>query len=146
MEARVAAPATATPREVFERAHRLVRALDLGFADCFAPDGVLVLPFAPHGFPRRIAGRDAIWQVLGPAYAAARASGRRIVEYRNVVVHETADPEVIVVEFDLLGVESDGVSRYELPFIQVFRVRAGEIAEQRDYFDSLAMMQRLQGV
>ena len=140
------APATATPRDVLERAHRLVRALDLGFADCFAPDGVLVIPFAPPGFPRRVAGRDAIRQVLGPAYAAARASGRRIVEYRHVVVHETADPEVLVVEFDLLGVESDGVSTYQLPFIQVFRVRAGEIVEQRDYFDSLTMMQRLRGV
>jgi ketosteroid isomerase-like protein len=58
-------------------------------------------------------------------------------------VHETHDPEVIVVEFEAVGVEGDGTTRYALPFIQVVRVRAGEIVEQRDYFDALAMVQRL---
>ncbi|HEU0031198.1 MAG TPA: nuclear transport factor 2 family protein [Kofleriaceae bacterium] len=132
-----------TPREVFDRAHALVRSYDIGYVDCFAPDGVLVCPFAPPGFPRRTEGRDAIRALLAPRYAAARASGRRIAEYRHVVVHDTADPEVIVVEFEAIGIERDGTTRYALPFIQVIRVRDGAIVEQRDYFDALAMTPRL---
>ncbi|HET9624344.1 MAG TPA: hypothetical protein VFP84_23390, partial [Kofleriaceae bacterium] len=50
----------ASPREVFERAHGFARGLDLRFADCFAADGVLEMPFAPVGTPRRLVGRDAI--------------------------------------------------------------------------------------
>jgi ketosteroid isomerase-like protein len=132
-----------TPTEVFLRAHELVRAYDIRYADCFAANGVLVLPFAPPGFPKRVEGRDAIRQLLRPRYEAARASGRRILGYRDLVVHESRDPEVIVVEFEAQGVERDGTTLYQLPFIQVIRARDGEILEQRDYFDSHAMMQRL---
>jgi ketosteroid isomerase-like protein len=133
-----------TPRQVLERAHAFVRAYDVQYADCFAEDGVLLLPFAPAPFPKRFEGREAIRRLIAPQYEAARAAGRRILDYRDVVLHETADPEVIVIEFEAIGVERDGTTRYQLPFIQVVRVRGGEIVEQRDYFDSVAMTQRLQ--
>ena len=39
---------SASRREVWEQAHEHVRVYDLdAFADMFAPDGVLELPFAP---------------------------------------------------------------------------------------------------
>ena len=44
-----------------------------------------------------------------------------------MVVHETLDPEVVVVELALGGHDP-------LPHIQVFRVRDGQILEFRDYF------------
>ncbi|HEX4421875.1 MAG TPA: nuclear transport factor 2 family protein [Kofleriaceae bacterium] len=133
---------TATPRAVLDRAHAFVRDYDLRFADCFAANGVLELPFAPVGMPKRIAGRDAIRRALEPSYRAARAAGRKIIEYNDLRVHDTADPEVVIVEFTLQGAQPDG-GRYQLPFIQVARVRGGEIVELRDYFDSLAMRSRL---
>lgn len=131
-----------TPRDVVARAHGYVRAYDLQFADCFAEDGVLELPFAPGGMPRRIVGRDAIRRTLEPSYRAARASGRKILEYRDLRLLETSDREVVTVELTLVGAHADG-TRYELPFVQVIRVRGGEIVEMRDYFDSLAMQSRL---
>ena len=132
-----------TPLKVFEQAHRLVRAYDIAYVDSFAEDGVLVLPFAPPGMPRRVAGREAIRGLLEPRYRAARESGRSIREYRNLRVHETADPEVIVFEFDASVASPDGAETEELPFIQVIRVHDDKILEQRDYFDSLAMVDRL---
>ncbi len=132
-----------TPREVFERAHAFVRVYDIAYVDCFAEDGVLVLPFAPPGMPRRFEGRSAIRQLLELRYRTARAAGQRIGAYRNLHIHDTTDAEVIVAEFEAIGLAADGGELYELPFIQVVRVRGDEIVEQRDYFDSLAMAERL---
>jgi ketosteroid isomerase-like protein len=130
------------PVEVITHAHELVRAYDIAFVECFAADGVLELPFAPPGVPRRLEGRVAIRRVLEPAYRAARTAGRRILAYRDQRVHETADPEVVVYEFTLAGADAHGAS-YGLPFIHTYRVRAGAIVEMRDYFDSLALSRRL---
>ncbi len=133
-----------TASEVFARAHAFVREYDIRYVDCFAEDGVLELPFAPAPLPKRIVGREAIRAALQPRYDAARAAGRRIIEYRDLRIHETRDPEVIVAEFDVVGVpRGAGVEPQPLSFIHVYRIVRDEIALQRDYFDSLAMAERL---
>jgi uncharacterized protein len=133
-----------TPTEVFHRMHELVRAYDIRSVDCYAADGVLELPFAPPGMAKRLVGRDAIRALLAPRYEVMRATGRRIAGYRSLVVHETRDPEVIVAEFEVDGVPRGASSELlTLAFIQVFRVVDGEIALQRDYFDSYVMAERL---
>ena len=124
------------PYDVWERAHRYVRAYDLDrFAESFSPDGVLELPFAPEGVPTRLCGREEIRRFLTPAGDAARAAGRRITGYRNIVVHEATDPEVVVVEFDLDGEIPATGEAYRLSYIQVLRVRSGEILHMRDDMD-----------
>src|SRR5215212_11027087 len=124
------------PREVFERLHERVRDdYDMdGQADLYAPGGVLELPFAPPGVPRYIRGREEIRAFLRVAGRRAGQAGRRIVRYDSVVVHETADPEVIVAEFELHGEVSATGGAYRMPFIQVLRVRDGRILSMRDYF------------
>ena len=126
-----------TPTEMFHHMHALVRVYDIRVVDCYAPDGVLEMPFAPPPLQRRYVGRDAIRDVLAPRYAIRRAAGLTLGGYRNLVIHETRDPQVIVAEFE---VESDG---RQLAFAQVYRVVDGLIALQRDYFDSYAMAERL---
>ncbi len=131
----------ATPRQVVARLHERVRDdYDMdGQADLYAPDGILELPFAPLGAPRRIVGREAIRAFLGAAGMRARLAGRRIVRYDPLVLHETADPEVIVAEFDLHGEMAETGAAYRLSFIQVLRVRDGQIVSMRDYFDPRAL-------
>jgi ketosteroid isomerase-like protein len=131
----VTRPSVPSPREIWEEAHRHVKTYDLvGFADMFAADGVMELPFAPPGVPGRFEGRDAIRRFLAPAAEAARKSGRRILGYRNVVFHETLDPQVIVVEFDLHGAGPND-EPYCFSYIQVMRTRDREIVHLRDYID-----------
>jgi ketosteroid isomerase-like protein len=133
-----------TPIEVFHHMHELVRGYDIRAVDSFAADGVLELPFAPPGMAKRLVGRDAIRALLAPRYEVARATGRRIAGYRSLVVHETRDPDVIIAEFEVDGVpRGAGTEPTTLAFIQVFRVVDGEIALQRDYFDSYVMAERL---
>ncbi|HWM85604.1 MAG TPA: nuclear transport factor 2 family protein [Kofleriaceae bacterium] len=137
-----------SPREVFERARRSIVACDAnGFADMFAPDGVMEFPFggAVVGLPACLEGREQIRRHLGAALARSRESGRRLIGYDAVVVHQTTDPEVIIAEFDLHGEVSATGQRYQLPYIQVFRIRDGAIVSMRDYFSvaGLAEVTRL---
>ena len=126
----------AGPREVFKRLHERVRDdYDMdGQADLYAEDGTLELPFAPPGMPRSIRGREEIRGFLGAAGQGAREAGRRILRYDPVLVHETSDPEVIVAEFDLHGDVVATNETYQMSFIQVLRVRDGQIVSMRDYF------------
>ena len=125
----------AGPREVFARLMEAVLAYDMNAqADLYAEDGVLEWPFAPDGMPRRVEGREAIRAVLVPLGERAKASDRRPLAYRSLVVHETSNPDVIVVEFMLEGASPSG-ELYRIPYIQVLRARDGQIVSFRDYWN-----------
>lgn len=127
----------AAPREVFEAARQSIVDGDADrFADLFAPDGVMEFPFGGGavGLPSSLEGRESIRRHLSAALGKSRRSGRRIVGYDAVVVHETTDPEVIIVEFDLQGELVRSGETYQLPYVQVFRIRDGAIVSMRDYF------------
>lgn len=69
-----------------------------------------------------------------------------IPDYRatDVVVHETADPEVVVAEFSYRG-SIDG-REFRVPCVFVMRVRDGQIVESRDYISSLDRVRALGGL
>jgi hypothetical protein len=58
-------------------------------------------------------------------------------------VHETADPEVIVAEFDYVGHVATTDTTFRVANIQVLRIRDGLIVESRDYHDHLAFAHAL---
>jgi len=55
----------------------------------------------------------------------------------DIVIHDTADPEVIIAEFAYQGEGDQGPFR--VPCVFVLRVRDGEIVASRDYVDHLAI-------
>lgn len=121
-------------REVFELKQSRVAVLDMdGQADLFAEDGVLEIGFALPGMPNRITGREAIRAVTVAAVAGASSGTRRLVGHHSEVVHETTDPEVIIAEFVSQTEDTATGERYEAPYIQVLRIRDGEILSFRDY-------------
>jgi len=91
-------------------------------------------PFAPLGdTPLRTRDELRHHFATGPA----RTEGAERFEPTNMLIHETADPEVVVVEFTYAG-SADG-RPFELPCIFVVRVRDGEIVESRDYTNPVAL-------
>ncbi|MFI5963942.1 nuclear transport factor 2 family protein [Streptomyces asoensis] len=68
-----------------------------------------------------------------PPEARASLPKRLVVD---VVVHETADPEVIVAEFAYEFTAADGPPA-KVPCVFVMRVRDGRIIESRDYIDPI---------
>jgi uncharacterized protein len=133
-------PGGSSPREVFEHAKRLALAKDLnGFADLFAPDGVHELPFAPPGIPKRLQGRETLREY----FTAISETPLRHTEFRNMTVHETIDPAVIIAEYDAHGTVTSTGQPYQLRYLQVVNVRDGQITLWRDYSNPLATAELL---
>src|SRR5690349_23460796 len=112
-----------TPRDVLARRRALILGGDLGgFADLFAPDGVIELPFAPPGMPARVEGREAI-----RAFSSGQATAAmRIEDMWTTSVYETTDPEVLVVELETRAVVTATGAPYQARSVQVFRIRDGQ--------------------
>jgi ketosteroid isomerase-like protein len=128
-----------SPRAVFERLSRGIsegRWHDL--ADLYAEDAVVDQPFVSTA-PGHIEGRETI----RAHFAGAAGMGLSLVAH-NVVIHETADPEVIVAEFDYAITGTEGTAT--TANIQVLRVRDGLIKATRDYHDHLAIARATGGV
>jgi ketosteroid isomerase-like protein len=122
-----------SPAEVFNRLHQFVLQYDAdGQAELFDQHAVWEFPFAPVGIPRQLSGREQIRTVIKGGMQRSRQSGRRLLRYENVVVHETQNAEVIIVEFTLHGATSTE-EPYTIPYIQVLQVRNGQILLLRDY-------------
>lgn len=93
-------------------------------------------PMSPYG-DHPLLSRDALREHFG-------AAGPRVAEVvqfqpANIRVHETADPEVIVAEFDYAGTVIATGEEFTVPCVFVLRVRDGLIVESRDYIDHVAM-------
>ncbi|MCT9933072.1 nuclear transport factor 2 family protein [Planotetraspora sp. A-T 1434] len=108
--------------------------------DLNADDVVVEWPFNPPGRPRRIEGRAAFDAI---AKAGRDALPVRFEEFRDVVVHETADPEVIIAEYELTGTILTTGRQASAHFVTVLRVRDGKIVHVREYQDVLAMADAL---
>jgi uncharacterized protein len=123
-----------TARDLVEEALRLLLAKDMaGFAGLWAADGVLEFPFASAGYPQRLEGRDAVREYL-------RDYNDHVLPTAVVsrTVHQTTDPDVVVVEFEVDGTVLPAGRPYRMRYIAVVTARGGEIAHYRDYWSPLA--------
>ncbi|GAA2159188.1 nuclear transport factor 2 family protein [Actinomadura napierensis] len=132
-----------TPRELFARFQRNALAGEPGLdEEMLAEDVVIEMPFAPDGHARRMEGRAAI--------AARLREGREALpvvfeEFRDVVIHETADPEVIVAEYVMVASMPAGGRRASANFAVVLRARDGRVVHWREYQDRAAISESLAG-
>ncbi|MPZ82006.1 MAG: hypothetical protein GEV28_17085 [Actinophytocola sp.] len=104
--------------------------------DVWAPDVVIEAPFAPPGQPRRFENRDAF---VAATRAARESLQVRFESLTWTAVHETTDPEVLVLEYELGGMVLTTGKEASAPFVAVLRVRDGQIVHWREYQDKLAI-------
>lgn len=108
------------------------------FLELMAPDGVIEWPYRPEGVPGEVRGREAI--------GAFMADGGKLItfsEYTDVQVHETLDPEVVIVEYVAHGTVTATGQPFEQRPVAVFRVRDGHVVSYRDYINPLPLMKVL---
>jgi ketosteroid isomerase-like protein len=129
---------TETLREVWEHlvSHQLTRDIG-GWLDCFAADGVMEWPFRLQDVPARLEGREAIRAAVEPVWQRAKQANRRITGHEHVVFHQTTDPEVAIVEFDIVGETARGPFRQKV--VYVLRVRSGRVLLLREFVDTAAL-------
>ena len=133
---------TPCPRDIFERMRRHWLENPGGIGGELAEDAVIEIPFAPSGRTRRYEGREAFLHFAGPEQAAF-VREFRFDEVRDVVIHETTDPEVIVVEYELAGTVIATGHQAASAFIGILRARDGKIVHWREYQNTLAMIEVL---
>ena len=93
-------------------------------------------PMNPYG-DHPLLSRDALREHFG--LNAPRVAGTIRFRPENIRIHHTADPEVIVAEFDYAGTVIATGEPFTAPCVFVLRVRDGLIVESRDYIDHVAM-------
>jgi ketosteroid isomerase-like protein len=129
---------TETLREVWEHlvSHQGSRDID-GWIDCFAVDAVMEWPFRLKGVPARLEGREAIRAAVQPVWERAKSSNRRISGHEHVAFHQTTDPEVVIVEFDIVGETARGPFRQAVVYL--LRIRGGRVLLLREFVDTAAL-------
>jgi ketosteroid isomerase-like protein len=123
-----------TPRDVFTALSDGISEGRFGeLSALYAVDTVVEHPQAVPR-PTRLIGRDAVHERFTGVLAGALRLKRK-----NVVVHETTDPEVIVAEYDYDAESVETGRTIAAANIQVLRVRDGLIVHSRDYHDYLRL-------
>lgn len=117
-----------SPRQVVEA---LMQGISIGswnqLHNWFTDDAVVEYPFAlPAAF--RLEGQRSIQK-----YFTAVAAYPMKLQMRNMVVHETRDPEVVVAEWDYDGLVTTSGRKFQVSNITVTTVRNGKIVASRDY-------------
>jgi len=126
---------TPGPTEVFEQALPGIQVGDVSdlMSRC-TEDVVFEFPFAPAGRPRRVQGRDAVLEYLKPLSSRVRMQGLSRLE-----MHQTADPDVAVIEFTANALVAGDGESLPISYVVVLTVRDGQIARYRDYWNPLAL-------
>jgi uncharacterized protein len=60
-----------------------------------------------------------------------------------VVIHETADPDVVIVEYQLHGEFTETAEPFSVRFLMILTIRDGQIVHSRDYSNPIAGAQLL---
>jgi uncharacterized protein len=133
----------AASREVVEQVLRASLKQDTeAFVNLMAPDGYVEWPYRPAGVPDRVQGRERIREFL-----TTQAGGLvSFDEYRNTVIHETVDPEVVIVEYDVHGTVIPTGAPLHQTIIAVLRIRDGLVVSYRDYLNPLVLAETLASV
>jgi ketosteroid isomerase-like protein len=128
----VSTAAPDSPRGVFEQlAYGVSDGKWHELPELYAEETHVTHPFLP-GSPTLKTRKE-----LREHFALGAASATQL-QARDLVVHESTDPEVIVGEFDYQGTSAIG-RPFRVSNIFVLRVRDGLIVESRDYSDHLAL-------
>ena len=103
-------------------------------------DVVIESPFAPPGRPIRFEGKRQWLDFANPQRAAFPI---RIDACRTLAIHDTTDPNTIVVEYELTGTSAKTNQQATAAFIGILTVRDGKIALWREYQNTMAIQQAL---
>ena len=117
--------------EVFELFRQAGERGDIdAFLDLLADDMLMEWMYPMPGFPSEMRGRERLREFYG------RQSGRvgkHRSTYRDVVLHESTDPEVVIAEYTRDVTAVDTGETVTKPCVAVLRVQHGRITHFRDY-------------
>lgn len=125
------------PADLYRHSLRLLLDKDIpAWVALWAEDGLMEFPFAPAGRPRRLEGRKAV-----AAYMRRYPDHIDLHDFPDLKIHQTTDPETIVVEMRGIGRLVETNAPFDMTYIAVVTVRDGRFTSYRDYWNPLAVQQ-----
>lgn len=125
------------PRAIAEKVLDFGSRMDMdGLLGLMAPDGCIEWPYTPSGEWLRLRGRAQI----ADFFDKAMQSPIRWDEFSDVVMHETSDPEVVIVEYESHGHLTSTGGPFHQSVLMVLRVRDGHIVNYRDYLNPVKLI------
>lgn len=110
--------------------------LDLeAYSAAWAEEGVQEMPFAPPGMPRFFRGRESLRTQYAKMFERFQS-----VDYSDLRIHETTNPEIAIAEYKGSIQLKDG-NRYDNEYVTIFQFRNGEIVHRSEYYNPLIWME-----
>jgi ketosteroid isomerase-like protein len=129
--------APTSPADLYRRGLQLLLDKDIpGWVGLWAENGAMEFPFAPDGWPRRLEGRPAI-----AAYMQHYPDHIDLHGFPDLRIHETTDPETIVVEMRGVGRLVEPDRPFDMTYIAVVTAHAGRFTLYRDYWNPLVLVE-----
>ncbi|MFC9114817.1 MULTISPECIES: nuclear transport factor 2 family protein [Streptomyces] len=133
-------PTRAAARQVFlDHLDLLTSGRAEEWTELFTEDGVLEFPYAPPGYPTRLQGRGELFAHIANFPKAFR------LEMKDVRIHETVDPTLVIAELRSEGIALETGRPYNQSYISVVETVDGKISRYVDYWNPLVAMDSLGG-
>ncbi|WP_043679491.1 nuclear transport factor 2 family protein [Streptomyces xylophagus] len=110
------------------------------WTDLCAEDVVAEFPFAPEGSPTRIEGREALYD-----YLRGYPDLIDIREIPSVRVYPTADENVAIAEWSVIGSVVSNGNPYNMSYATFVTFRDGLIVTYREYWNPKVFLEALSG-
>ena len=117
---------------------RLAAGADSMF-DMFTNDAVVEFPFAPPNVPKRLGKPEVV------EYINNIAGQFTFDRFGEPSVQKTADPDLVIVEFEIIGRNNVTGEAYHSYFVSLIRTQGGYIIHYREYQNALALLQAVRG-
>jgi uncharacterized protein len=111
-----------------------------GWSELCADYVVAEFPFAPEGSPRRLEGRDALYE-----YLRNYPSVIDVASIPNLRIYATDDPNVAIAEWSASGKVLTNGNAYEMSYATFVTFKNGLMTNYREYWNPLAFMQAMSG-
>jgi ketosteroid isomerase-like protein len=98
--------------------------------DWFAEDAVWEMPFAPEPLAKSVPGRQLIGHFIDWFFKSVPD-----LKIDSLVVHDTTDPELFVLELHGEGTVTQNGNVYANTYCTHMRIRGGKVVLIREYFD-----------
>jgi len=126
-----------SPADLFRHSLRLLLDKDIpAWVGLWAEGGTMEFPFAPEGWPARLEGKQAI-----AAYMRDYPDHIDLHEFPDLRIHQTVDPETIVVEMRGVGRLVETGNPFDMTYIAVVTIQEGRITSYRDYWNPLVVLE-----
>ncbi len=132
---------TSSAVELFRHSLETFLAKDMeGWSLLCADDVVAEFPFAPEGSPRRLEGREALYEYLRNYPSAINV--RSIPSLR---IYPTDDPNVAIAEWSASGEVLTNGNAYEMSYATFVTFKDELIVNYREYWNPLAFLRAMSG-